>query len=228
MARKDFGSTASPRCLAESPSNVSKRRTHEGLPVMSAQEFDSLLATKSTEKEMRIFDFRGFLEDEHGKLFYADALSANFPNGIHVWVMGDESWGMMTGRGLHKSSPETIDHYVLFVNVPQKAQEEQGVVVANGQCARADEFSASEKELVEMRKKEEPLTFPLQMRPLEDTEARERLRLFVLAVGEYLRRGMPLERIEDFIYNVEDFVHFGPIGKSSCPQVVDEIVSLIQ
>ncbi len=201
LGQKDFGTPASPKCLADKQEGMKAPRTHEGLPVMEAAEFDRYVAMAPPENGVRTFNYQGYLEfPQTERLFYAEAFAANLRNGIRVWANGElASSGLPGGLIAGLGSPDHVGYYSVSVKVPSGLQQEMGAVCAGGDCMSESEFRrGSGSSVEEARGREEDVVFMVPIDPREDAEGREKVRFLVMAIARYLEGGMPLARLREF------------------------------
>ncbi|MEW6721663.1 MAG: hypothetical protein AB1324_00205 [Candidatus Micrarchaeota archaeon] len=215
----DAGATSSPfgTALAEAPRGaIAGQRLHNGLPVMSSTEYDSLYRSRSTESEVRIFDFTGYVEDKSGKLHFRDVLALNgLRGGVHVGIDGTSSYG----EGAHGlSGPSDVGEYVVYVTVPAATQKLEGVLCRADSCcsvadyrARESGFSSGPEIEEEIRKGQGEdgwIVDRLLIKP-QEPGARDAIRVLALAISEYLKRGHPLEGLKGFIDAAESHLLSG-------------------
>ncbi len=79
--------------------DLSKLKTHNGFPVLTMAAFQALYSCQSHPGEVQTFDFRGYVEDETGKLMYMDVLATNgLRGGIHVGIDGTTSYDDISSK----------------------------------------------------------------------------------------------------------------------------------
>lgn len=199
-----------PLALAEGPAGeVSSVRMHNGLPVITEEEYRRGYNTQSSDAEVRIFDFTGYIERPDGSLLFRDVTALNgLRGGIHVGIDGTmdywDSFGQVHGM-------EDIGEYVIYTIVPSETQKKEGVMVSCDSCYNVEEYQ---------RTRAKPGEGPLEEIALAQSDAgyivtrlntdpqkpgaRDGIRVLSLAISEYIRGGYPLDRLKDFIYAAEE------------------------
>ncbi|MFH0884808.1 MAG: hypothetical protein V1861_03800 [Candidatus Micrarchaeota archaeon] len=200
------------QALAEGPAGqVSANRTHNGLPVISTEEYARNYNTQSTDSEVRIFDFRGYVEGADGSLRFRDVTTLNgLRGGIHVGINGTTDYwdGSHSVRG-----PEDLGEFVMYVLVPSATQKKEGVMVSCDSCYNADEYrrnraqlSSDEclsEEIALAQSKDGYIVTRLYIDP-QEPGARDGIRILSLAISEYIKRGYPLDGLTNFVYAAEE------------------------
>jgi hypothetical protein len=213
-----FGTTESPKCLAERANGL-KPKTHKGLPLLTREEFQNLYKTQSTDGVVRTFNFQGYVEDVNavGEIGYRDVLATNgLRNGIHVGIDGTFNYhdGMRELK-----DPSEIGEYVVYVTVPPEAQKKERVICESDSCYSVQQKREQERfrlkfmeqeaweksvaeEIEEDQNREGWIVVRLSIDPKEDNQARKKVEIISLAITSYIEGNKPLEGLQEFILNV--------------------------
>lgn len=203
------GGRESALTLSEGPMGV-KPRSHNGMPVITKEEYLALYNGQSDEKTVRTFNFQGYMEAKDGTLCYKDVIATNgLLGGIHVGIDGMKSYHSCDGA----KGPEDISEYVLFISVPARIQGERRVVCDGDSISLETEYieNAGHGEdgrahMGGIRDQENLVAVRLSAKPRKDAGAREKVFTLAMAVNNYVLAGHPLEHLKTFIYEVEDIL----------------------
>ncbi|MFN7991375.1 MAG: hypothetical protein U0R44_04435 [Candidatus Micrarchaeia archaeon] len=190
-----------------------KGRMHNGLPLLSGEEYDQLFAIKSEKGLAKTFDFQGYAETAEG-IRYFDRLTTNDPRGIHVGTDGVMSYDMPFGA----KSMKEIGEYDIHVKIPAGIQKNEGVVVAYDRVIPIHEYlkthtgDVSPKEANEdatkTQKEEHFVVIRLPGKVIPGT--RDLVRQLHLDIIWYLGKKRPVSGLNDFINERWEELRYGP------------------
>jgi hypothetical protein len=94
----------------------------------------------------------------------------------------------------------------MYIQVPAALQREKGVVCWHDRCYLEQEYRSSfpDDDVSELRQSESFIVLRIQIDPFEDTRAREKVASIHASLVSYLERGGALDRIEEFVRELED------------------------
>jgi hypothetical protein len=209
-----FGTALSPKVMDE---ERLKTRTHNGLPLISEEEFRAAYRTKSDSDTVVLFDFRGYIQTPNGRIEYRDVTATNgLRGGIHIGIDGVIGYW---GAPPRPDGPHEVGEYNAYIIIPGKTQKAEGVLCRNDDCMSVAEFVERERNYMsEGGIQEEIDRYPsgegyivvrLRIDPKEDPRAREKVSVLALAINKYIQEGLPLEGLSGFIRAAESHIMSG-------------------
>ncbi|MBI5135055.1 hypothetical protein HZA86_02380 [Candidatus Uhrbacteria bacterium] len=194
---------------------VVAQELHDGLPVISSEEFSRLYNTDVRalgSLTAATFDFRGFVRAIQGVgEHYVDAMATNGLRkdeqqpGIHVGTDGITNYSY--NRPM--SSPKQVGEYVVYIEVPGRLQKKMGVVCKYDSCFTADgfkkQFDTDDQEIAQIQVQESGhIVVRLSVDPKEDTLARQKAKVIHDAITKYIENGGAVEQIKDRVADLEE------------------------
>jgi hypothetical protein len=200
------------KCISEGPCGaIVPSRLHNGLPVISEAEFNAGYDSKSDENEVRIFNFRGYVERADGTLRFTDVTALNgLRGGVHVGIDGVTSYWNFGGKA---SGPSDVGEFVVYAIVPPATQKSEGVVCIFDSCYDVSEYRekeskyCNEKDVSKEIDKYQATSGYIVTRLTIDPRmpgAREAISVLSIAISEYLKQGFPLDGLESFLRSAEE------------------------